>query len=49
MKDNKTKGVGVRLNETQEKTLQSIIDKGLAKSNSGAIQYLINSYAIKEA
>ncbi|SJZ36238.1 hypothetical protein [Pantoea eucalypti] len=49
MKENKTKGVGVRLNETQEKVLQDIIDKGLAKSNSRAIQYLINSYAIKEA
>ncbi|MDF9910167.1 hypothetical protein [Pantoea agglomerans] len=49
MKDKKTKGIGVRLNETQEKILQSIIEKGLAKSNSGAIQYLINSHAIKEA
>lgn len=49
MNDKKTKGVGVRLNETQKKTLQGIIDKGLAKSNSGAIQYLINSYAIKGA
>lgn len=48
MKENKTKGVGVRLNETQEKVQQDIIDKGLAKSNSGAIQYLINYHAIKE-
>lgn len=47
MKKQKSKGVGVRLNNTQEKTLQHIVQQGLAKTSSGAIQYLINSYAIK--
>lgn len=47
MKEKKSKGVGVRLSGIQEKTLQHIIQQGLAKTASGAIQYLINSYAIK--
>ena len=46
MKDQKTKGVGVRLSETQEETIKGIINKGLAKNTSAAIQYLINQYAI---
>ncbi|WP_185874207.1 hypothetical protein [Enterobacter asburiae] len=48
MKENKTRGVGVRLNETQEAYLQKIITDGKAKTISSAIQYLINMSIIKQ-
>lgn len=47
MKENKTRGVGVRLNGTQEAFLQKLISEGKAKSVSSAIQYLINLSIIK--
>lgn len=47
MKENKTCGVGVRLNGTQEAFLQKLISEGKAKSVSNAIQYLINLSIIK--
>lgn len=42
----KNKQVNVRLNETQMQYLQQIVDAGKAKSQSGALVYLINQYAI---
>ncbi|WP_413504119.1 hypothetical protein [Serratia grimesii] len=42
----KNKQVNVRLNETQMQYLQKIVDAGKAKSQSGALVYLINQYAI---
>ncbi|WP_181574074.1 hypothetical protein [Enterobacter sp. 148H3] len=47
MKEQKTRGVGVRLNGTQEAFLQKLISEGKAKSVSSAIQYLINLSRIK--
>ncbi|EPJ5332947.1 TPA: hypothetical protein ACJJXW_001537 [Enterobacter cloacae] len=47
MKEQKTRGVGVRLNETQEAHLQKLISDGKAKTISSAIQYLINLSMIK--
>lgn len=47
MKTNKTRGVGVRLNEQQESYLIKLINDGKAKTVSGAIQYLINLQLIK--
>lgn len=46
MKEKKTRGVGVRLNETQEAYLQKLISEGRASTISGAIQYLINQQVI---
>lgn len=46
MKEQKTLGVGVRLNNTQHEALQKIINDGKANSISGAIQYLINQHII---
>lgn len=45
-KNNKTQGVGVRLNENQKEALQLLVDSGKAKTISAAIQYLINQYII---
>lgn len=48
MKENKTRGVGVRLNETQEAYLQKLISDGKCRTISSAIQYLINISMIKD-
>lgn len=45
-KNNKTQGVGVRLNENQKEALQQLVGSGKAKTISAAIQYLINQYII---
>jgi hypothetical protein len=43
---NKKKQINVRLNETQMQYLQQIVDSGKATTQSGALIYLINQYAI---
>lgn len=45
-KKNKNKQINVRLNETQMQYLQQIVDSGKATTQSGALTYLINQYAI---
>ena len=40
------KQVNVRLNETQMQYLQQLVNTGKAKTQSGALVYLINQYAI---
>lgn len=47
MKENKEYKITVRLNETQYSILQKIIDDGKAKNQSTALQYLLNTLAIK--
>lgn len=42
----KNKQINVRLNEMQMQYLQQIVDAGKAKTQSGALVYLINQYAI---
>ncbi|WP_446185663.1 hypothetical protein [Erwinia sp. 1181_3] len=49
MKEKKEKTVCLRINDTQENILTAIINAGLAKNTSQAIQYLINLYGIKGA
>lgn len=44
--EKKGKQVNVRLNEFQISVLQRIVDDGKAKSISGALVYLINSYSV---
>ena len=43
---NKTKQINVRLTEEQLKVLQSLVDDGTVKTQSAAMMYLINQYAI---
>jgi hypothetical protein len=47
MKSKKDKQINVRINEFESELLRKLIDEGKAKSQSGAIIYLINSYGIK--
>lgn len=47
MKEKKNINVCLRINETQENILKAIVESGLAKNTSQAIQYLINLYGIK--
>lgn len=42
----KNKQVNARLNETQMQYLQQLVNTGKAKTQSGALVYLINQYAI---
>ncbi|WP_413502249.1 hypothetical protein [Serratia proteamaculans] len=45
-KKNKNKQINVRLSDTQMQYLQQIVDNGKATTQSGALTYLINLYAI---
>ncbi|CAI1548928.1 MULTISPECIES: hypothetical protein [Serratia] len=45
-KKNKNKQINVRLSDTQMQYLQQLVDSGKAKTQSGALVYLINQYAI---
>lgn len=42
----KDKQINVRLNEEHLKILQQIVQQGTAKTQSAALVYLINQYAI---
>ncbi|WP_199639342.1 hypothetical protein JEM67_13380 [Serratia sp. PAMC26656] len=45
-KKNKNKQINVRLSDTQMQYLQQLVDSGKATTQSGALVYLINQYAI---
>ncbi|ENC1132698.1 hypothetical protein ABJ736_000874 [Escherichia coli] len=45
-KDKKDKQINVRVNEFQLELLQKLVLDGKAKSQSGALIYLINQYGI---
>ena len=45
-KKNKNKQINVRLSDTQMQYLQQIVGSGKATTQSGALIYLINQYAI---
>ncbi|WP_212408473.1 hypothetical protein [Erwinia sp. E602] len=42
----KSKTITVRLTESQQEAVDSLISTGKAKTNASAIQYLINQYMI---
>jgi len=46
MKDKKEKQINVRLSESHLLALQKLVDEGKAKSQSGALVYLVNQYSI---
>lgn len=46
MKELKSHPVSVKLNDTQVKLLEKLIQEGKAKTKASAIQYLINQYSI---
>lgn len=46
MKDKKEKQINVRLSESHLLALQKFVDEGKAKSQSGALVYLVNQYMI---
>ncbi|ENV4137258.1 hypothetical protein ACFJ8K_001325 [Escherichia coli] len=46
MRENKTFGTAVRLNERQVAVLDKMIADGIAKNRSAAIQYLINKQQV---
>lgn len=46
MKELKSHPVSVKLNDTQVKLLEELIQEGKAKTKASAIQYLINHYSI---
>lgn len=45
MKENKSISIGVRLNELQVDVLDKLIEEGICKTRSAAVQYLINKQA----
>lgn len=47
MKENKAERVTVRLNDTQYKMIQKLIDDGTCKTPSAAMQHIINMAIIK--
>lgn len=46
MKNGKSKQINVRLSEDQIKTLQLLIEDGTVKTQSAALVFLINQFAI---
>ncbi len=46
MKELKSHPVSVKLNDTQMKILDELIEGGKAKTKASALQYLINQYTI---